>query len=92
MMQRRSFISSAAALGALGLAPRAFAQAYPSQQVKFIVPYSPGGLPDTVARIVAQDSLNALASQSSSTTARAPTASLRRPPSPRPCPTAIPCC
>ena len=28
--------------------------AYPAQQIKFIVPYSPGGLPDTVARIVAK--------------------------------------
>ena len=27
---------------------------YPSKPIKFIVPYSPGGLPDTVARIVAQ--------------------------------------
>ena len=33
---------------------RAWAQAFPSQQIKFIVPYSPGGLPDTVARIVAK--------------------------------------
>lgn len=27
---------------------------YPSQSIKFIVPYAPGGLPDTVARIVGQ--------------------------------------
>jgi tripartite-type tricarboxylate transporter receptor subunit TctC len=27
---------------------------YPSQAIRFIVPYAPGGLPDTVARIVAQ--------------------------------------
>jgi len=27
---------------------------YPNQPIKFIVPYTPGGLPDTVARIVAQ--------------------------------------
>ncbi len=33
---------------------RALAQAFPSQQIKFIVPYSPGGLPDTVARVVAR--------------------------------------
>ena len=30
------------------------AQAYPSQSIKFIVPYAAGGLPDTVARIVGQ--------------------------------------
>ena len=41
---------------ALGLAPlTAQAQgAYPNQGVRFIVPYAPGGLPDTVARIAAQ--------------------------------------
>ena len=41
---------------ALGLAGQAFAQAsaYPRQPVKVLVPYSPGGLPDTVARVVGQ--------------------------------------
>jgi hypothetical protein len=34
-----------------GIAMSAFAQnSYPNQTIKFIVPYSPGGLPDTVAR------------------------------------------
>jgi tripartite-type tricarboxylate transporter receptor subunit TctC len=28
---------------------------YPNQSIRFIVPYAPGGLPDTVARIVGQD-------------------------------------
>ncbi|MGZ5841801.1 MAG: Bug family tripartite tricarboxylate transporter substrate binding protein [Xanthobacteraceae bacterium] len=42
------------ALAAL-FAPQARAQApYPNQGIRFIVPYAPGGLPDTVARITAQ--------------------------------------
>ena len=37
------------------IVPQASAQApYPNQGIRFIVPYTPGGLPDTVARIVAQ--------------------------------------
>jgi tripartite-type tricarboxylate transporter receptor subunit TctC len=30
------------------------AAAYPNKPIKFIVPYAPGGLPDTVARVIAQ--------------------------------------
>ena len=58
-MDRRQLLVSAtgAACGALPIA-RAWgqtpAQAFPAQQIRFIVPYSPGGLPDTVARIVAK--------------------------------------
>ena len=44
----------AVALAAL-FAPLAQAQApYPNQSIRLIVPYAPGGLPDTVARITAQ--------------------------------------
>jgi tripartite-type tricarboxylate transporter receptor subunit TctC len=39
---------------AASVGQHAFAQAYPSRSIKFIVPYSAGGLPDTVARIFAQ--------------------------------------
>lgn len=49
MMLRRSWIA------ALMLAPlTVMAQGYPTKPVKFIVPYAAGGLPDTVARVVAQ--------------------------------------
>ena len=53
-MQRRILCALAAAcltapLGAIGQMP-----AYPTKTVKLIVPYAPGGLPDTVARVVAQ--------------------------------------
>ena len=53
--QRRRWLQSVAALGlcaAVGSA--AWAQGYPNRAIKFIVPYSAGGLPDTVARIYAQ--------------------------------------
>jgi tripartite-type tricarboxylate transporter receptor subunit TctC len=50
-MQRRTLATMAAALM---LTPLAWGQTYPSKPVKFIVPYAAGGLPDTVARVVAQ--------------------------------------
>lgn len=50
-MQRRSLIAAAALLT---LPLLAAAQAYPSKPIKFIVPYAAGGLPDSVARVVAQ--------------------------------------
>jgi tripartite-type tricarboxylate transporter receptor subunit TctC len=49
MMLRRSWIAT------LMLAPlTVMAQGYPTKPVKFIVPYAAGGLPDSVARVVAQ--------------------------------------
>ena len=57
MSARRNLLLATAALaaGALALPGAAQAQAaYPSKPIKFIVPYSAGGLPDTVARIFAQ--------------------------------------
>jgi tripartite-type tricarboxylate transporter receptor subunit TctC len=54
-MDRRHFIGAAGGFAlAQGASRTAFAQAYPTQQIKFLVPYSPGGLPDTVARVVAK--------------------------------------
>lgn len=43
------------AAGALALPPGAVAESdYPNRTIKFIVPYSSGGLPDTVARVFAR--------------------------------------
>jgi tripartite-type tricarboxylate transporter receptor subunit TctC len=52
-MKRRTLLAAAAALVA---ATGAWAQpaAYPTRTVTLVVPYAPGGLPDTVARVVGQ--------------------------------------
>ncbi len=52
-MLRRSLMTLAAA-AALAVPMMTWAQAYPSKPIKFIVPYAAGGLPDSVARVVAQ--------------------------------------
>jgi tripartite-type tricarboxylate transporter receptor subunit TctC len=49
-MQRRTFLSAGAAL----VAPAAFAQVLPSQPVKIVVGFAPGGGTDAVARLLAQ--------------------------------------
>lgn len=53
-ISRREMLLQAAAGGlALGLGPRAFAQSdWPQQPIKFIVPYTPGGVTDLVMRLV----------------------------------------
>lgn len=51
-MKRRNLAAVALAIAALPFV--ASAQSFPSKPVKFIVPYAAGGLPDSVARIVAQ--------------------------------------
>ena len=54
-MNRRHTLLAAAALACTFLtALPAAAQTYPSRPIRFVVPYSAGGLPDTVARIFAQ--------------------------------------
>ena len=50
--RRSVLIRSAAALTALSLPRRAFAQAYPTKPIKIIVPFPPGGPADTAVRIV----------------------------------------
>ena len=54
-MKQRRFLLLGTALamaGAFALPTLALAQgAYPNRPIKFVVPYSAGGLPDTVARI-----------------------------------------
>jgi tripartite-type tricarboxylate transporter receptor subunit TctC len=52
-MKRRTLAALGLAIAAVPLAGLA-QDTFPSKPVKFIVPYAPGGLPDTVARIVAQ--------------------------------------
>lgn len=53
-----------AALAVLHLSPAAVAQdAWPAKPVRWIVPYSAGGLPDTIARIVAQKVAESLGQQ-----------------------------
>src|SRR5919107_1932360 len=56
MFSRRGILAAAFAVSATALCSwSAQAQApYPNKPIRFIVPYSPGGLPDTVARVVGQ--------------------------------------
>ncbi|ANN69393.1 4,5-dihydroxyphthalate dehydrogenase [Bordetella bronchialis] len=56
MLRRAHLLAAAATLGLLsGIAHAAeTASQFPSHVIRFIVPYAAGGLPDTVARVVAQ--------------------------------------
>src|SRR5690606_28094018 len=56
---RRTLCAALVTLGSVfmlgaGVANAQSGSKYPNRTIKFIVPYSPGGLPDTVARITAQ--------------------------------------
>lgn len=54
IFRRHALQSVALAVVTASIGSAAFAQTYPTRSIKFIVPYSAGGLPDTVARIYAQ--------------------------------------
>ena len=47
-MKRRAVLG---AMLALGLADRASAQAYPTRPIKLVVPFTPGGVTDNIARV-----------------------------------------
>lgn len=53
-MKRRFILAAAAAALAAATGAGAQSAAYPNKTVTLIVPYSPGGLPDTVARVIGQ--------------------------------------
>ncbi len=50
----RRFILAAVAYAAIAASAWAQPAAYPSKAVTLVVPYAPGGLPDTIARVVGQ--------------------------------------
>jgi tripartite-type tricarboxylate transporter receptor subunit TctC len=63
MMTSMSIRFASVILGAVTLAPAAFAQTYPARPINVIVPYAPGGNTDVVGRIVAEHMSKTLGQQ-----------------------------
>lgn len=59
-VSRRQILRGSLAMAGLGVAPAAFAQAYPSRPVQLIVPFAAGGGVDVVTRVVAEAAGNLL--------------------------------
>lgn len=53
-MQRRDFLKAGALLAASGALGAAHGQAFPSRPIRILLPYGPTGLPDVLARIIAE--------------------------------------
>ncbi len=62
-MDRLSKLAAVAFALVLASSPAAAQDGYPSKPVRWIVPYSAGGLPDTIARVVAQKVSESLGQQ-----------------------------
>ena len=73
-LSRRAFNLSAAAAAVSVAAPSLAQSAWPSKPIRIVVPYTPGGFTDQMARLISPGCRAGSARPSSSTTSPAPTA------------------